>query len=64
MRNLLGADLPTALAQWQQHPEWHLHDYGKAAVRPGRKMGHITVTSPDANEDLLAAVALTAEEKA
>lgn len=64
MRNLLGADLPTALTQWQQHPEWHLHDYGKAAVRPGRKMGHITVTSPDANEDLLAAVALTAEGKA
>ena len=62
MRNLLGADLPTALAQWHRHPEWHVHDYGKAAVRPGRKMGHITVTSNDDNEDLLAAVELTAKE--
>jgi 5-(carboxyamino)imidazole ribonucleotide synthase len=25
----------------------HLHDYGKSA-RPGRKVGHVTVTAPDA----------------
>ncbi|WP_155287611.1 5-(carboxyamino)imidazole ribonucleotide synthase [Lacticaseibacillus zhaodongensis] len=48
MRNLLGDDLPNALKEWPQHPEWHLHNYGKAEVRPGRKMGHITVTQPRA----------------
>jgi 5-(carboxyamino)imidazole ribonucleotide synthase len=26
---------------------WHLHDYGKAA-KPGRKLGHITIVTPDA----------------
>lgn len=32
-----------------RHPGCHLHAYGKAA-RPGRKLGHITVTAPDAVE--------------
>ena len=56
MLNLLG-DL------WFQHgpderpPDWagvlalpgvHLHLYGKANARPGRKMGHLTVTAADA----------------
>ena len=27
-------------------PGAHLHDYGKAP-RPGRKLGHVTVTAPD-----------------
>lgn len=62
MRNLLGSDLPNALSEWHDHPEWHVHDYGKAEVRPGRKMGHITVTSNDDNVDLLAEVTLAAEE--
>jgi 5-(carboxyamino)imidazole ribonucleotide synthase len=26
----------------------HLHLYGKASARPGRKMGHVTVTATDA----------------
>jgi 5-(carboxyamino)imidazole ribonucleotide synthase len=26
----------------------HLHLYGKASARPGRKMGHLTVTAPSA----------------
>ena len=30
-------------------PGAHLHDYGKAA-RPGRKLGHVTVTAPDATQ--------------
>ena len=30
-------------------PGAHLHDYGKAP-RPGRKLGHVTVTSEDASE--------------
>ena len=27
-------------------PGAHLHDYGKAP-RPGRKLGHVTITAPD-----------------
>ena len=58
MLNLLGelwfADAADALPR---EPDWapllalpgvHLHLYGKTAARPGRKMGHITVTAPDA----------------
>ena len=29
-------------------PGTHLHLYGKAQARPGRKMGHLTVTASDA----------------
>ncbi|MBC7160149.1 MAG: 5-(carboxyamino)imidazole ribonucleotide synthase [Porphyrobacter sp.] len=42
MRNLLGEDIgrvPALLAE----PGAHLHLYGKADVRKGRKMGHVTV---------------------
>ena len=28
-------------------PGTHLHLYGKASARPGRKMGHLTLTGPD-----------------
>ena len=41
MRNVIGdaaEDWPAILAD----PANHLHLYGKAAVRPGRKMGHVT----------------------
>ncbi len=41
MTNIIGADIATA----QEHlatPDTHLHDYGKAKVREGRKMGHVT----------------------
>lgn len=41
MTNVIGADIKTA----QEHlkaPDTHLHDYGKARVRAGRKMGHVT----------------------
>ena len=41
MRNLIGDevhDWPAILAD----PASHLHLYGKAAARPGRKMGHVT----------------------
>jgi len=57
MRNLLGDDLAHAKTAWLQHPEWHFHDYGKGQSRPGRKMGHLTVTGPNV-ETLLAAVKL------
>jgi 5-(carboxyamino)imidazole ribonucleotide synthase len=44
MVNCLGAvPEPTRLLEI---PGVHLHDYAKAA-RPGRKVGHVTVTAPD-----------------
>ncbi|MEZ5825094.1 MAG: 5-(carboxyamino)imidazole ribonucleotide synthase [Geminicoccaceae bacterium] len=45
MDNLIGDDLlawPRLLAE----PGAFLHIYGKAAIRPGRKMGHVTRVSP------------------
>jgi 5-(carboxyamino)imidazole ribonucleotide synthase len=39
-------------------PGAHLHDYGKAP-RPGRKLGHVTVTAPDDAELTARLVALT-----
>jgi len=54
MLNLLG-DLWLAGGQ-ERVPDWagvlalpgtHLHLYGKTSARPGRKMGHLTVTGPD-----------------
>ena len=59
MLNLLG-DLwfPGGSAR-EQTPPWaavlalpgvHLHLYGKTSARPGRKMGHLTVTAPSAAE--------------
>ena len=58
MLNLLG-DLWFREAGHEQVPDWagvlalpgvHLHLYGKAAARPGRKMGHLTVTAASAGE--------------
>jgi 5-(carboxyamino)imidazole ribonucleotide synthase len=54
MLNLLG-DLwfrdanPQAPPPWEQImqlPGAHLHLYGKTSARPGRKMGHLTLTGP------------------
>jgi 5-(carboxyamino)imidazole ribonucleotide synthase len=56
MLNLLG-DLWFAEGNDPAEPNWpavlalpgtHLHLYGKAEARRGRKMGHLTVTAPDA----------------
>ncbi len=56
MLNLLG-DLWFQHGDREQSPDWaavlklpgvHLHLYGKATARPGRKMGHLTVTAPGA----------------
>lgn len=52
MRNLLGTDLTLARKLLKTHPEWHFHDYGKAEIRPQRKMGHVTVLG-DHIDDLL-----------
>ena len=41
MRNIIG-DAVEDWAQILSDPANHLHLYGKAAARPGRKMGHVT----------------------
>jgi 5-(carboxyamino)imidazole ribonucleotide synthase len=41
MTNIIGADIVDAY-QCLALPDTHLHDYGKAEVREGRKMGHVT----------------------
>ncbi len=55
MLNLLG-DLWFTQGEQAQEPPWpailalpgaHLHLYGKSEARPGRKMGHLTVTAAD-----------------
>lgn len=47
MVNVLGQHVAPTRALIPEHPEWHLHDYGKAEVRHDRKMGHITVLCDD-----------------
>ena len=58
MLNLLG-DLWFRAGEREQAPDWaavlalpgaHLHLYGKATARAGRKMGHLTVTAASADE--------------
>ena len=54
MLNLLGDLWPTDASGQRRAPDWapvlalpgaHLHLYGKAEARPGRKMGHLTLTA-------------------
>ncbi|MCB9942350.1 MAG: 5-(carboxyamino)imidazole ribonucleotide synthase [Geminicoccaceae bacterium] len=45
MDNLIGDDL-LAWPGILEEPDAVLHIYGKAAIRPGRKMGHVTRLSP------------------
>jgi 5-(carboxyamino)imidazole ribonucleotide synthase len=60
MANILGdhsgtgsvADYPAALA----NPSAHLHIYGKAESRKGRKMGHVTVLAGSVEEALAQAI--------
>lgn len=45
MFNLIGDQI----ALWERYvarPGWHVHVYGKAEARPGRKMGHLTKLYP------------------
>lgn len=62
MRNLLGADLTLARQHLIDHPEWHFHDYGKAAVKPQRKMGHVTVLDEDIDSALTSLALLKGEQ--
>jgi 5-(carboxyamino)imidazole ribonucleotide synthase len=41
MKNLIGDDAKDA-QQYLNDPNAKLHLYGKAEIRPGRKMGHVT----------------------
>jgi len=51
MLNLLGNHLQNQSASaWQKvfsHSEIHVHLYGKSEIRPGRKLGHLTVIDDD-----------------
>lgn len=47
MVNVLGQHVAPTRSLILEHPEWHVHDYGKAEVRKNRKMGHITVLCDD-----------------
>jgi 5-(carboxyamino)imidazole ribonucleotide synthase len=46
MTNLIGSEIDD-YRSWLTIPGAAVHIYGKAAVRPGRKMGHITRVVPD-----------------
>ncbi len=55
MANLLGDVWTGHEPNWQSalaHPDVKLHLYGKLAPRPGRKMGHLTALSTDADSAL------------
>lgn len=43
MFNLLGDELIRARQALVTRPDWHFHDYGKAEIRPKRKLGHVTL---------------------
>ena len=47
MANVLGQHVEPTRALVGEHPEWNVHDYGKARVKHDRKMGHITVLTDD-----------------
>jgi 5-(carboxyamino)imidazole ribonucleotide synthase len=47
MVNVLGQHVAPTRALISKHPEWNVHDYGKAEVKHNRKMGHITVLTDD-----------------
>ncbi len=54
MRNLLGSGTgaadPGGLAAALRVPGAHIHLYGKAERRPGRKLGHVTTVSDDPSD--------------
>ena len=56
MLNLVGAadahgsPVYTGLGEALGQPGVHAHIYGKAAVKPFRKMGHVTVTGATTDE--------------
>ncbi|TDM12374.1 5-(carboxyamino)imidazole ribonucleotide synthase [Macrococcus lamae] len=43
MYNLLGQDLEIMEDTFHEHPDWHVHVYGKEIRKNDRKMGHVTI---------------------
>jgi 5-(carboxyamino)imidazole ribonucleotide synthase len=63
MVNLLGDLWAAGEPSWEhvlRHPAAKLHLYGKGEARPGRKMGHVTVLSDDADTALSQALEIKA----
>jgi 5-(carboxyamino)imidazole ribonucleotide synthase len=63
MVNLLGDLWAGGEPRWDRalaDRRVHLHLYGKTEPRPGRKMGHLNVLAPTAEESLSAALAARA----
>lgn len=61
MVNLLGDRWAGGEPDWAAavaDPGAHLHLYGKADARPGRKMGHLTVTAATTDDAVARAIAL------
>ncbi|BGE82759.1 5-(carboxyamino)imidazole ribonucleotide synthase [Staphylococcus petrasii] len=50
MMNLLGRDLDLLEDKFSEHPEWHIHIYGKSERKPDRKMGHMTILTDDIDD--------------
>jgi 5-(carboxyamino)imidazole ribonucleotide synthase len=64
MVNLLGDIWKKGPPDWDavlRHPRAHLHLYGKREVRPGRKMGHVTVCEADPQRALDVALTIRSE---
>jgi len=64
MVNLLGDIWGKGLPDWDavlRHPGAHLHLYGKREVRPGRKMGHVTVCEADPQRALDVALTIRSD---
>lgn len=58
MVNVLGEAWETGEPDWAAvlgHPGAHLHLYGKQEARPGRKMGHVTISGESAEPTLAVA---------
>ncbi|WP_323702779.1 5-(carboxyamino)imidazole ribonucleotide synthase [Mammaliicoccus sp. Dog046] len=51
MMNLLGQDMEHLQNDFSDHPDWHVHIYGKTENKVNRKMGHITKLSSDIDKD-------------
>ncbi|MRN06467.1 5-(carboxyamino)imidazole ribonucleotide synthase [Lactobacillus sp. 0.1XD8-4] len=52
MVNVLGQHVAGVRAVIKDKADWHFHDYGKAAIRHNRKMGHVTILTDDITRTL------------